>query len=66
LAEHSRPRVVDLLFDLVARELSWVVDEQADDLCAVGTFVPQCEREVVVAPYSFRNRRTSAFVMGRV
>src|SRR4029450_10041336 len=50
------PRAIDLLLDLVACELFWVVDEQTDDLCVVVAFVPQFEREVVVAPNSFRNR----------
>ena len=56
MAEHSWPRAVDLLFDLVACELFWVVDEQTDDLCVVVAFVPKFEREVVVAPNLFRNR----------
>ena len=56
MAEHSWPRAVDLLFDLVACEVPWVVDEQTDDLCVVVAFVPQFEREVVVAPNVFRNR----------
>ena len=56
MAEHSWPRVVDLLFDLVACELFWVVDQQTDDLCFVVAFVPKFEREVVVAPNLFRNR----------
>jgi hypothetical protein len=56
VAEHSWPRAVDLLFDLVACELFWVVDEQTDDLCVVVAFVPKFEREVVVAPNLFRNR----------
>ena len=56
MAEHSWPRAVDLLFDLVACEFFWVVDEQTDNLCVVVAFVPQCEREVVVAPDLFRNR----------
>ena len=56
MAEHSWPRAVDLLFDLVACELFWVVDEQTYDLCVVVAFVPKFEREVVVAPNLFRNR----------
>src|SRR6185312_12805319 len=56
VAEHSWPRAVDLLFDLIACELFWVVDEQTDDLCVVVAFVPKFEREVAVAPNLFRNR----------
>ena len=56
MAEHSWPRAIDLLFDLVACELFGVVDEQTDDLCVVVAFVPKFEREVVVAPNLFRNR----------
>ncbi len=56
MAEQSRPRAVDLLFDLVACELFRVVEQQTDDLGVVVTFVPQFEREVVVAPNVFRNR----------
>ena len=63
MAEHSWPRAIDLLFDLVACELFWVIDEQTDDLCVVVAFVPKFGREVVVAPNLFRNRTWSHQVL---
>ena len=58
MAEHSWPRAVDLLFDLVACELFWVVDEQTDDLCVVVAFVPSLSARSWSRPTCFAIARS--------
>ena len=56
MTQHARPRAVDLPFDLVACELSRIVDEQPDDLRVVVAFVPELERELVIRLDLFGHR----------